>query len=253
MLFLNRTNQQFPPDFLRAGHPPNVVKVIRQLIDPDPTKRPSAGELLQSSDIPAKIEVEEVFLKEALTTLSNPQSSSFARLIRALFNHDNPEPLEITYDPATGKFPVKEVYARELVAEQLRTIFHLHGAVSLSPPLFTPKPLRLNPYRMEGVSGASHTHRQPTVDMLDSEGNVVCLPSDLITPFARFVARADFANIKRYTIAKIFKKSEGGGHPVEETWGSFDIVHEARQIIPEILETEVSYLRARSRGKQLTW
>lgn len=191
--------------------------------------------------------MEEVFLKEALTTLSNPQSSSFARLIKALFNHDNPEPLEITYDPTTvienaarGKFPVKEVYARELVAEQLRTVLQLHGAVSLSPPLFTPKPLSLNPYRMEGASGASHIHRQPTVDLLDSEGNVVCLPSDHITPFARFVARADFAHIKRYTIGKIFKKSEGGGHPVEETWGSFDIVHEAREIIPEILETEVS-------------
>jgi predicted outer membrane protein len=82
VLSLLRTKHALPEDFT-SSHP-HPAKIILALTHPDPGSRPSATQLLDSPDLPGKMEVEAVYMREALTTIANPQSESFARLVTAL-------------------------------------------------------------------------------------------------------------------------------------------------------------------------
>jgi len=53
---------------------PNAVKLILWCLERNPSKRPSASEILESELLPRKIEIEENYLQEALKIITNNQS-----------------------------------------------------------------------------------------------------------------------------------------------------------------------------------
>ena len=140
-----RAAQQLPPDFA-ASAPPLVRKIILQLVSPNPAQRPSAAALLESGELPGKLEVEEVYLQEALGTLTNPQSLAYGRLVRALFEprHGVAPEVDATYEmdwlAQQRGVTARVLAAREAVAAHVRAVFQLHGALPLSAPLFRPRP-----------------------------------------------------------------------------------------------------------------
>jgi translation initiation factor 2-alpha kinase 4 len=76
----------------------DVKKIILWLCERDPAKRPNAKELLASPLLPAKIEVEGSYLREALDTLANPQGKFFGQLIDALVAQEPLNHVDYTYD-----------------------------------------------------------------------------------------------------------------------------------------------------------
>ena len=51
------------------------------------------------------------------------------------------------------------------------------------------------------------------VQVMTRSGGVVSLPYDLRVPFARFLARAQVTNIKRYSISPVFREAiQSWGH-----------------------------------------
>ena len=56
-------------------------------------------------------------------------------------------------------------------------------------------------------------------------GLVLALPFDLTLPFARYIAHNNIPQLKRYDIAKVYRKNPvGSGHPRELYECDFDIV-----------------------------
>lgn len=76
----------------------DVKKIILWLCERDPSRRPNAKELLASPLLPAKIEVEGSYLREALDTLANPQGKFFGQLIDALVSQEPVNHVDYTYD-----------------------------------------------------------------------------------------------------------------------------------------------------------
>ncbi|CEG49439.1 pek gcn2 protein kinase [Plasmopara halstedii] len=220
------------PETFRA--PDDVKKIILWLCDRDPSKRPDAKELLASSLLPAKIEVEGSYLREALDTLANPQGKFFGQLIGALISQ---EPLvhdDYTYDHLESvKMRNYEVQLRTktYVCSVLQNIFQCHGAVEMSTPLLMP---RLSAQTFHGVSFSA----SPSASVvLDSNGVAVALPFDLTERLARFVARHNVSRLKSYQFDRVFRKSIGGGHPREFTESDFDIILNEKSHSP-VLELE---------------
>lgn len=72
--------------------------IIRWLLNHDPSKRPSSKELLQSTLLPPP-QMEEAELNEILqSTIANPQSSSYRRIMSALFSQQVSNVTDFTFN-----------------------------------------------------------------------------------------------------------------------------------------------------------
>ncbi|KAJ2825281.1 eukaryotic translation initiation factor 2-alpha kinase, partial [Coemansia erecta] len=59
---------------------------------------------------------------------------------------------------------------------------------------------------------------------VDARGNIVQLPCDQTAPFARYVARTQMTEIKRYCFDRYFVANAAGGQPLARAAASFDAV-----------------------------
>jgi len=85
----------------------------------------------------------------------------------------------------------EHVTLNDIVSERLSAIFRLHGAVDMEPPLLMPL---TDPEDIKNHSA-----------VLDSHGDIVMLPNNILVPFARLAARANTKRIKRFHIANVYK------------------------------------------------
>jgi translation initiation factor 2-alpha kinase 4 len=85
----------------------------------------------------------------------------------------------------------EHVTLNDIVNERLSAIFRLHGAVDMEPPLLMP------------ITDPDDIKNHSAV--LDSHGDVVMLPNNILVPFARLAARANTKRIKRFHIANVYK------------------------------------------------
>lgn len=88
--------QRFPKAFMDT--PENIQKLILWCLERSPEKRPSAEQLLASDLIPRQMDLDHRYLKEALQSIANPESDSHEQIIKALFNRNAMQHVEITYD-----------------------------------------------------------------------------------------------------------------------------------------------------------
>uniref|UniRef100_H3GNU0 non-specific serine/threonine protein kinase n=1 Tax=Phytophthora ramorum TaxID=164328 RepID=H3GNU0_PHYRM len=196
-----RERHELPAAFSESE---DVKKIILWLCERDPSKRPNAKELLASPLLPAKIEVEGSYLREALETLANPQ-----------VNH-----VDYTYDHLESvKMRIYETQLRTktYVRNVLQKVFERHGAVEMSTPLLMP---RLS----ESFNGITLNAAPNASLMLDGNGVSVSLPFDLTERLARFVARHNVSRLKCFQFDRVYRKGVGGGHPREFTESDFDII-----------------------------
>ena len=89
--------ERFPEDFM-SSVPENAQRLILSCLEKNPTKRPSAAELIKSDLIPRKIELENTYLQEALQIISNPQSESYGKILSSLFSQATPQHVELMFD-----------------------------------------------------------------------------------------------------------------------------------------------------------
>ncbi|CAM9424389.1 unnamed protein product, partial [Hapterophycus canaliculatus] len=196
----------FPPAF-EERVPDNAKQMIRWLLAADADARPTAAELLSSTLLPPKLEVEASFLRHALRVMGNPDSDTFQVVVKALLDQETAEHVEHWYDHdplknTSARIPI-ETPAISFVCDGLRRVFETHGATPVAPPTIRPKP----PPSLAPPLAAS----RGLVHLLDHKGAVVTLPGDLTAPFARFVARSGVTRLKRYQIDRIFLATGRGG------------------------------------------
>ncbi|XP_070325094.1 eIF-2-alpha kinase GCN2 isoform X3 [Odocoileus virginianus] len=111
-----------------------------------------------------------------------------------------------------GNFSIRTAKIQQHVCETIIRIFKRHGAVQLCTPLLLPRNRQI------------YEHNEAALFM-DHSGMLVMLPFDLRVPFARYVARNNILNLKRYCIERVFRPRKlDRFHPKELLECAFDIV-----------------------------
>nr|XP_012036578.2 eIF-2-alpha kinase GCN2 isoform X2 [Ovis aries] len=111
-----------------------------------------------------------------------------------------------------GSFSIRTAKIQQHVCETIIRIFKRHGAVQLCTPLLLPRNRQI------------YEHNEAALFM-DHSGMLVMLPFDLRVPFARYVARNNILNLKRYCIERVFRPRKlDRFHPKELLECAFDIV-----------------------------
>ncbi|XP_029456049.1 eIF-2-alpha kinase GCN2 isoform X2 [Rhinatrema bivittatum] len=203
----------FPEDFDPVKNEKQTL-VITWLLNHDPALRPTAMELLKSEHIPPP-QMEESELHEVLHhTLANLDSKAYRTMVNQMFSQRFSPAMDYTYDSdlQKGNYATHGARIQQHVSETVCRIFKRHGAVKLHTPLLMPQSKKL----YETSEAAC---------FMDHSGMLAILPYDLRIPFARFVARNNITNLKRYCIEKVFRPRRlDRSHPKELLECAFDII-----------------------------
>uniref|UniRef100_A0A8C7EAW7 non-specific serine/threonine protein kinase n=1 Tax=Nothoprocta perdicaria TaxID=30464 RepID=A0A8C7EAW7_NOTPE len=201
--------------------------VIAWLLTHDPAARPSAVELLRSEHLPPP-QLEESELHEVLHhTLANVHGKAFRTMLTRIFAQRVSPAIDYTYDSdmLKGSFSIWAAKIQQHVCESVSRIFKRHGAIKLHTPLLMPRNKKL------------YEHNDASYFM-DHSGMLVMLPYDLRIPFARYVARNNISNLKRYCIERVFRPRKlDRCHPKELLECAFDIVTSSGNSFLPVAET----------------
>ncbi|XP_059168618.1 eIF-2-alpha kinase GCN2-like isoform X2 [Physella acuta] len=204
---LRQATVDYPVDFDTGT---NQAKVISWLLNHDPSKRPTAKELLASKLLPNEI----------------LRSTSQSELLDSLFRQENTDIHDAVYDHYIYDIMIswRTALLYQKVKKSLTSVFARHGAINIPLPLFMPK-------------CKAHNNKH-LVTLLDRKGGVVCVPIDRRVPFARYIGRKNIQSMKRFAIEKALKdkkldKASYSEHPMEFTECVFDIVSSSQSVVPD--------------------
>lgn len=134
----------------------------------------------------------------------------------------------------------KDMTIRQAIFDTLTKVFKRHGGITIDTPVFE---LR------EILSGKYGEDSKLIYNLEDQGGELTSLRYDLTVPFARYVAMNGIQNIKRYHIAKVYRRDQPAmtkGRMREFYQCDFDIAGVYDPMVPdaEILSTAVEGLTA---------
>ncbi|KAG7927792.1 hypothetical protein KL925_002150 [Ogataea polymorpha] len=132
----------------------------------------------------------------------------------------------------------KDMIIREAIFNKLTSLFKSHGGVTIDTPVFE---LR------EILAGKYGEDSKLIYNLEDQGGELTSLRYDLTVPFARYVAMNGISNIKRYHIAKVYRRDQPAmtkGRMREFYQCDFDIAGSYDSMVPdaEIMNILVSGL-----------
>ncbi|XP_058461122.1 eIF-2-alpha kinase GCN2 [Malaya genurostris] len=198
---------RFPDNFLNESSHSQQIQVIRWLLNHDPSKRPTAEELLSSELVPP-VRLEAGEIQDIVRhVLSNSQSRHYKHLIARCFAQESDTIDELSYHldmvPIIPRF--------DFVKSKIVELFRKHGAIEVVTPLLTPY--------------AKASARNNSVKLMTHSGSIVSLPDDLRVPFMRHVALNGIKFIRRYSIGRVYReKKVFNFHPKQVYECAFDIV-----------------------------
>ncbi|KAJ2847284.1 Cytoplasmic and mitochondrial histidine tRNA synthetase [Coemansia brasiliensis] len=99
----------------------------------------------------------------------------------------------------TRDYTAKEMSVRSQIFKKITGVFERHGGVTIDTPVFELK---------EILTGKYGEDSKLIYDLKDQGGEICSLRYDLTVPFARFVAMNNVKNIKRYQIAKVYRRDQ---------------------------------------------
>ncbi|GAB9473504.1 Histidine-trna ligase [Globisporangium polare] len=103
--------------------------------------------------------------------------------------------------PKIGKgaqdFLPHQMQLREKIFNKIRMVFKRHAGVEIETPVFELK---------ETLTGKYGEDSKLIYDLADQGGELLALRYDLTVPFARFMALHNPGNIKRYHIARVYRR-----------------------------------------------
>ncbi|CAM4576104.1 unnamed protein product [Lepidochelys olivacea] len=223
---LRKPTIEFPKDFDEVKHE-KQRSVITWLLSHDPAARPTAVELLKSEHLPPP-QMEESELHEVLHhTLANVDGKAYRTMMGQIFSQRISPAMDYTYDSdmLKGSFSIRAAKIQQHVCETVSRIFRRHGAIKLHTPLLMPRNRKL------------YDHNEASYFM-DHSGMLLMLPYDLRIPFARFVARNNISNLKRYCIERVYRPRKlDRCHPKELLECAFDIIASSGNSFLPIAET----------------
>ncbi|XP_027223750.2 histidine--tRNA ligase isoform X1 [Penaeus vannamei] len=124
------------------------------------------------------------------------------------------------YNPA-------EMAVRRKVFNTIYSVFHMHGAVEIETPVFELK---------EVLTGKYGEDSKLIYDLEDQGGEILSLRYDLTVPFARYVAMNKITNIKRYHVARVYRRDNPAmtrGRYREFYQCDFDIAGQYEAMLPD--------------------
>lgn len=128
----------------------------------------------------------------------------------------------------TRDYGPKSMAVRESVLRVVTDTFKRHGAETIDTPVFELKEVLMGKYGEEGG--------KLVYDLQDQGGELLSLRYDLTVPFARYLAMNKISNIKRYHIAKVYRRDQPvmtRGRYREFFQCDFDIAGQYDLMIPE--------------------
>ncbi|GAQ79094.1 Histidyl-tRNA synthetase [Klebsormidium nitens] len=131
-------------------------------------------------------------------------------------------------------FMPEQMAIREKAFATITAVFKRHGAVSLDTPVFE---LR------ETLTGKYGEDSKLIYDLADQGGEILSLRYDLTVPFARYVAMHNIAKMKRYHIARVYRRDQpqmARGRYREFYQCDFDIAGEYAPMVPDAEVLKVS-------------
>lgn len=138
----------------------------------------------------------------------------------------------------TRDFMPEQMAIREKAFAKIVAVFKRHGAVCIDTPVFE---LR------ETLMGKYGEDSKLIYDLADQGGEILSLRYDLTVPFARYVALHNAGNIKRYHIARVYRRDNPAmnrGRFREFFQCDFDIAGSYATMVPdaEVLKVIVEIL-----------
>lgn len=127
----------------------------------------------------------------------------------------------------TRDYGPEQMALRLSVLEKIVSIFKRHGAETIDTPVFELK---------EVLTGKYGEDSKLIYDMKDQGGEILALRYDLTVPFARYLAMNKITNIKRYHIAKVYRRDNPSmtrGRYREFYQCDFDIAGQYDEMIPD--------------------
>ncbi|KAK4814762.1 hypothetical protein QYF61_026739 [Mycteria americana] len=127
----------------------------------------------------------------------------------------------------TRDYSPKQMAIRERVFNAIITCFKRHGAEVIDTPVFELK---------ETLTGKYGEDSKLIYDLKDQGGELLSLRYDLTVPFARYLAMNKITNIKRYHIAKVYRRDNPAmtrGRYREFYQCDFDIAGHFDPMIPD--------------------
>lgn len=121
----------------------------------------------------------------------------------------------------------KDMTVRSAIFDHLTNLFKSHGGVTIDTPVFE---LR------EILSGKYGEDSKLIYNLEDQGGELTSLRYDLTVPFARYVAMNGISNIKRYHIAKVYRRDQPAmtkGRMREFYQCDFDIAGQYDSMVPD--------------------
>uniref|UniRef100_A0A8C6VHM0 eIF-2-alpha kinase GCN2 n=1 Tax=Naja naja TaxID=35670 RepID=A0A8C6VHM0_NAJNA len=198
--------------------------VIAWLLNHDPSKRPTAMELLKSEHLPPP-QLEESELHEVLHhTLANVDGKAYRTMMGQIFSQRISPAIDYTYDSdiLKGSFSVWSTKIQQHVCETISRIFKRHGAVKMHTPLLMPRNRKL------------YEHNEASY-LMDHSGMLVMLPYDLRV--SRNIIFKDLGPAL-YCIERVFRPRKlDRCHPRELLECAFDIITPTGNSFLPIAET----------------
>lgn len=201
----------FPSDYNKTRT--SERQIIKNLLNHDPDKRPSADELMQSGLV--RVQQQDDLMKEALSALVDPSSSWHHQARTILFSQPYSFARDLLFGDYTDKLTeVSDYLLQSAIEDQVCKIFRRHGAINFfdkNSLLFPKTPLYDDSYQV--------------YEMLDRAGSVLELPYDLTLPLARLLGRKKLSVHKLFRLEYVYRSQvdEGAG-PIKFREADFDIV-----------------------------
>ncbi|XP_020547042.1 eIF-2-alpha kinase GCN2 isoform X2 [Sesamum indicum] len=198
---------------------PEQASLLRRLMSPSPSDRPSATELLKSA-FPPQMEYE--LLDNMLRTIhSSEDTSMYEKIVSAIFdedtlstkdNHENVGRLKLNEDDTSSTiFADLDTANRDLVVDIAIEVCRQHCA----------KHLEVIPIRMLGDCPQVNRY---TVKLLTHGGDMVEFCHELRFPFVKWIIAKQKSFFRRYEISYVYRKAVGHSPPNRYLQGDFDIV-----------------------------
>ena len=213
LMQLRKKEHGLPPTFESAERQ-TQGDVILSLVGHKPSERPTSTELLHSGKVPVRIEDEQI--RQTLSTLSDPTSPYFSRMIDVLLSQTSSNDLQARMwdhqDRSTFAIAEASDFAlmQNMVKERMTTVFRRYGAAESSRQGIFPQ--------------SDHYPATECAHYLDASGTVVQLPYDLILPHARAIAHQAYVSRRSFAFGTVFRASTSGGPPRTNREADFDIV-----------------------------
>lgn len=108
-----------------------------------------------------------------------------------------PQKFTLKTPKGTRDYNPQQMALRQSVLNKIIEIFHKHGAETIDTPVFELKDV---------LTGKYGEDSKLIYDLKDQGGEILALRYDLTVPLARYLAMNKVSNIKRYHIAKVYRR-----------------------------------------------